>query len=184
MHKLFKSVHLLALSLWSGAIVFFAFVVALPTIQAMRQLAQTPGNWLALHTEQQGTRLAGEFLDVVFARYFPFQGVCGAAALLTGCFLLTLSSRLARVRLGLIVLAFLGVNLNYWVLAPWVHDLRQQRYSQDKVLADAAQSTFALVHNWSLAVDLLGLACVIVALILFACHAGPSASHSPSRACT
>lgn len=72
-----KIVHLISLALWSGAVLFFSFFVALPTIDRMKKLAVSSGNWLGLSTEQQGTRLAGEFLDVVFARYFPFQCVCG-----------------------------------------------------------------------------------------------------------
>src|SRR4051794_33179260 len=109
-----KVLHVLSLGLWSGAVCFFSFFVALPTIDAMRRLAQTPGNWLGLKSEQEGTRLAGEFLDLVFGRYFPFQFVCGLVALTTACWWVTQAGWLPKVRVALIGLAVILVGCNLW----------------------------------------------------------------------
>lgn len=162
-----KSLHLVSLALWSGAVVFFSFFVALPTIDSMKRLAQSTGNWLKLTTEQQGTRLAGEFLDVVFSRYFPFQCICGLMALLTACWWWNTPGWLGKMRVILIALACSGAAVNYFVLAPHVHELRTQRYSEDKQVADAANAAFGKAHNYSLIIDMAGLLCVLIALILF-----------------
>jgi hypothetical protein len=161
-----KVLHVLSLGLWAGAVCFFSFFIALPTIAAMRKLAQTPGNWLGLKTEQEGTRLAGEFLDLVFARYFPFQFVCGLVALVTACWWVTHAGWLPKVRVTLVGLALLLVAANLWYFAPHVHELRQQRYSTDPEIARVANEAFNPAHTWSLLADMLGLLCVLAALAL------------------
>ena len=158
--------HTLALAFWSGAVIFFAFFVALPTIDSMKQLAQRAGNWLGLSTEQQGTRLAGEFLDVVFARYFPFQCVCGLVALLASLWWWNVPGWLSKVRVLVIALALGGALANHFVLAPRVQELRTQRYSTDATVAEKASAAFGPAHTASLLVDLAGIALVIVAIIL------------------
>lgn len=163
---LLKIIHTLALAFWSGAVVFFAFFVALPTIDSMKQLAQRTGNWLGLSTELQGTRLAGEFLDVVFNRYFPFQCICGLAALVTALFWWSIPGWISKIRVLVIALALAGAVANQFVLAVRVHELRSQRYSTDASLAEKASAAFGPAHTASLLVDLAGVALVIVALIM------------------
>ncbi len=159
-------VHALSLAVWSGAMFFFSFFVALPTIEGMKRFAQSSGNWLNLSTEQQGTRLAGEFLDLVFARYFPFQCVCGLLALLTSLWWWNTPGWLAKVRVLVIALALGGAALNYFVLAPRVHDLRTDRYSSDVALAEKANAAFGPAHTASLLVDMATLLCVLIAIVL------------------
>ena len=164
--SILKIIHLLALSVWSGAVVFFSFFVALPVIDSMKKLAQTKNNWLHLSTEQHGTQLAGEFLNVVYARYFPFECVCGVVALATSLWWWNTPSWSAKLRI-IVVAAGLGcAALNLFVLAPRVHELRTDRYSSDVQVAEKANAAFGPAHTASLLVDLVGLLCVIVALIL------------------
>lgn len=162
----FKVLHALSLGLWAGAVCFFSFFVALPTIAAIRRLAQTPGNWLGLKTEQEGTRLAGEFLDLVFARYFPFQLVCGIVALLTACWWVTQAGWLPKVRVAVVAFALILVAANLWFFAPRVHELRQQRYSTDAETARLANEAFNPAHSISLVADLAGFLCVLIALAM------------------
>lgn len=162
----FKIVHILALALWAGAVFFFSFFVALPTIDSMKRLAQSTGNWLGLSTEQQGTRLAGEFLDVVFARYFPFQCVCGILALATSLWWWSVPGWMNKLRVAVVALALGGSAFNYFVLAPRVHELRADRYSADAAVAEKANAAFGPAHTASLLVDMVALGLVIIAIIL------------------
>lgn len=161
-----KMIHLLSLALWSGAVLFFSFFVALPTIDRMKKLATSTGNWLGLSSEQQGTRLAGEFLDIVFSRYFPFQCVCGIVAFATSLWWWNLPGWISKLRVAVLALALGGAAWNYFVLAPRVHELRAQRYSEDATVAQTANATFGAAHNISLLIDMAGLLAVLVALIL------------------
>jgi hypothetical protein len=163
-----KAVHLLALGAWSGAVLFFSFFTALPVLGQMKTWAVQPGNWLGLKTEAEGTRVAGEFLNIVFARYFPFQLVCGVVAVATALWWWQQAGVLGRIRAGLLVAALAGVAMNYWVLAPKVYELRQQRYMADAAQAEAANAAFGPAHSWSLVVDMVGWLCVVVALALYA----------------
>ncbi len=157
-------IHVLALGFWSGAVLFFSFFVALPVIDQMKRLAQTSGNWLNLTTEQQGSRLAGEFLNIVFARYFPFQCVCGVLALATALWWWNIPGWVSKARVLLVALALTCAVVNLLVLAPKVHELRAQRYDANPQVAEAANQAFGPAHTYSLLVDMFGLLCVIVAL--------------------
>jgi uncharacterized membrane protein len=161
-----KLIHLLAVAAWSGGVLFFSFFIALPTIEAMKKLATTPGNWLGLSTEQQGTRLAGEFLDVAFARYFPFQLVCGVMALATALWWWNTPGWVAKARVIVIVLGLACITTNLTVLGPKVHALRADRYSVDAAVAEKANAAFGPAHTASLLTDMVGLLCALIALAL------------------
>lgn len=171
-----RVLHLLSLGLWSGAVVFFSFFVALPTIEAMRRFAHTGGNWLHLSTEAEGTRLAGLFLDSVFGHYFLFQIGCGVVALLTSLRWLGRAGWMFKGRGVLIVAALVLAACNQWVLGPKVHELREQRYSSDAEVARRTNEAFGPAHSVSLTADMAGLGCVLVALALAAWQ-----SPEPSR---
>lgn len=168
MFALVKILHLLSLGLWSGAIVFFSFFVALPTIEAMRRFAQTGGNWLHLATETEGTQLAGLFLDSVFGHYFLFQIGCGVVALATGLRWLGRPGWIPKGRVLLIAAALVLAGCNQWVFGVRVHELREQRYSSDAEVARRANEAFGPAHSLSLTSDMTGLLCVLVALALAA----------------
>lgn len=163
-----RIVHLLAVGTWVGGIVFFSFFTALPIIGRMRELATTPGNWLGLTTEQQGTRVAGEALDVVFARYFPFQVICGVIAVLTAAVWVTTPGGVNRARFAFLCLGLGLATLNLTYFAPQVHAARMQRYSSDAAVAKAGEEAFGPLHTRSLLCDMATLACAATALALAA----------------
>ncbi|GBD34935.1 hypothetical protein HRbin36_00039 [bacterium HR36] len=177
------AVHLMGLSLWLGTLVFFPFCVALPVIGGMKALAARPDNWLHLQSENEGIRLAGEFLDIVFQRYFLFQLGCGLAAVCPALFWWP-AGRVHRVRLIVLLLALVLVVVNEWGLAEQVRYWRQERYASTPAkaaidnagarptppdqLAHSAQAeaAFQFWHNWSLAADMAVLILVFIALLL------------------
>jgi hypothetical protein len=182
---LLQAVHLVGSGVWLGALIFFPFCVALPVIDGMQALAKRPDNWLHLHSEKEGIRLAGEFLDIVFARYFLFQLGCGLAALIPAMLWLRYPGKVHRFRVVLLVAAVLLVAGNQWWLAKQVHHWRHARYgpeatSTDSVSTNAARSSaentpasgadaeqaFWFWHTLSLAADLLVLVLVLVVLLL------------------
>jgi uncharacterized membrane protein len=64
-----RIVHLLALGLWVGSVVFFSFIVA-PTLFGTL-----------------GRETAGRAVSAIFPRYYAFGGICGAVTLLSGLLL-------------------------------------------------------------------------------------------------
>lgn len=161
-----KMIHLLALGLWLGANAFFSFCVALPIIGRMKELAATPGNWLGLTDEKQGVRVAGEALDVVFARYFPFQVACGAVAVLTALLWFTSPGMANKARGSVLCFALGLATLNLVWFAPKVHEARLMRYDENPETAKAGEAAFGPWHTCSLICDLATLVCVAVALAL------------------
>ena len=168
MKTLGRIVHLLALGLWFGSVMFFSFFTALPIIRHMETQAARPSHWLKLEDKKQGVRVAGEALEPVFARYFPLQIICGAAAILTLRAWHGGLPKLGRARLGLIALAFLLACLNTFWLARTVHALRTERYDLDPVVAQRAQEAFSAWHSYSLWTDMAGLACLALGFALAA----------------
>lgn len=69
MTALLRFVHLLALGVWVGSVVFFSFVTA-------------PALFGALPRD-----LAGRTVSAIFPRYYALGGACGALALLSGLLL-------------------------------------------------------------------------------------------------
>ncbi len=182
---LLQIAHLLGSGVWLGALIFFPFCVALPVIDGMQALAKRPDNWLHLHSEKEGIRLAGELLDIVFARYFLFQLGCGLAALVPAILWLRYPGKLHRFRVVLLVAAVLLVAGNQWWLAKKVHHWRHARYSLEATSASSvstnvsrssaentptsgadAEQAFWFWHTLSLAADLLVLVLVLVVLLL------------------
>ena len=90
MNSLARVVHILALGLWFGGGAIFSFLVAVQLFAKLEALGATPPGerpeWLMLSAsfdKAAGTRLAGETISPMFARYFAVQGVCGFLALVT-----------------------------------------------------------------------------------------------------
>jgi hypothetical protein len=163
-----KAFHLIALGLWLGSVTFFSFFTALPIINKYRELAKQSGNWLGFTNESQGTRAAGEALEVVFTSYFPFQVACGMVALLTAFSWWNVPGVLSKLRVVLVALA-LGLSaLNLLVLAPRVSELRNERYAADPQAAATAEAKFGPAHTYSLLTDMATLLLVIAAMVLAA----------------
>ena len=121
---LVKMFHLLALGLWAGAMVFFSFFTALPIIGDWPARLTQAGHWMGISDAKQGTRAAGEVLDLLFQRYFPFQLVVGLVAVATAAWLATLPGWLAKVRMLLTVAALALAAAN------WLYPLRPVAYPQ------------------------------------------------------
>lgn len=172
--QLVQMIHLLALGLWAGAMVFFSFFTALPIISDWPGRLQQPGHWLQITEARQATRAAGEVLDILFQRYFPFQVVCGLIAVITAAPSVLNADWLSKVRVGVLVIALILASLNCLYLAPAVHQARLERYSADPLVAQAAEANFGPAHSRSLLADL-----TVLTLVLFALGSGAWMTGSP-----
>lgn len=142
-----KVLHVLALGLWFGTVLFFTFVVGLNLFGTFEQVAaEAPAKrpiwfpmWQAYDgpspdptfpeplRREQGTRAAGVAIGPMFKWYFGIQAVCGLLALATAlAFYRAGAARVHRLRVGVLILALLTVALGWW-LERVVNDLRVPR---------------------------------------------------------
>jgi uncharacterized membrane protein len=141
-----RGVPVIAVSLWLGAMLFFAFVVA-------------PAAFGALEREA-----AGRFVSAVFPRYYLTGAVLGAVALL-GCIARGMSSGWTRAEwlaLSLVSL-MLALTLYAWIVVlPAAHAARSMR-GDGPGTQEAAR--FARLHRLSSALNgvvmLAGIALVV-----------------------
>jgi hypothetical protein len=166
MMTLLKIVHVLSLGLWVGGMTFFSFFTALPLINDLKENVKQPGHWLNLSTDQQGTRLAGESLEIIFARYFPYQVVCGVIALGTALVWFGNEGWVHKARVIILAVAVILAATNWLYLAPQVSQARTQRYSADTAVKEQAEATFKKMHNYSLGADMLTLLLAGIALAM------------------
>jgi len=148
MSTLAKTLHVLALGLCFGTLIFFT-LTGLVLVQAFEQVSSLPADqrpqWLPLPPEmdrtpppskrfpdpvrkEQGSRLFGYAVSPLFPWYFGIQTICLAIALLTAipwC-LASGSSRVDQVRAWLLFMALIGAGSGWW-LEHVVSDLRQAR---------------------------------------------------------
>ncbi len=142
-----KIVHVLALGLWFGTVIFFSFVVGVSLFDTFDRVAKEepadrdvwfpmwkaydgpPGN--AIFQEplrrEQGSRAAGVAIGQLFPWYFAIQAVCGlvtAATALAWC--RAGAARRHRVRAGILLAALATVALGWW-LERKVEELREPR---------------------------------------------------------
>jgi acyl-phosphate glycerol 3-phosphate acyltransferase len=177
-----KTVHVLALGLWFGTVVFFSFFVALTLFQTLETVgadaAHRP-NWFPLPAgfrpsegpiegpKEQGTRAAGYVIGPLFDYYFVVQGACGflAAATALPWPRLQPDRKVHRVRVALVLAALVTV-LAGWPLERKVHDLRTPRNeamdaflqhpdnSELRQAALSAKSEFGTWHLFSVFLNL------------------------------
>jgi glycerol-3-phosphate acyltransferase PlsY len=198
MNTLTKTIHVLALGLWFGTVVFFTFVVGLVLFHAFELLGEQPveqrPKWFPLPAayarqdsvldgpKEQGTRAAGAAVGALFPWYFAIQGACGLLALGTALGLSRAHpGRVHRVRSILLLLALLFV-LAGWPLEQKVNALRGPRNEAvsafltsrpeqaDKARTAAleAKAEFGLWHGLSLLLNFATLGLVTVAMALAA----------------
>lgn len=161
MSQLGKTLHVLAVGLWFGSVVFFTVtgLVVFDTFEkiAVKPAAERPG-WLPVPPQyeqprpsprlpdplrkEQGTRVGGAVVGPLFPIYFGLQAVCAAVAAITAFGFL--GSRqpgtASRLRFGVLVAALLCVAVG-WGLEWKVSELRIPRDEQtDALLATAAPS--------------------------------------------
>jgi glycerol-3-phosphate acyltransferase PlsY len=136
-----RTIHVMAMGLWFGTIVFFT-VAALIIFQSF-EAADLPV-WIPALTKEQRTQLAGLAVGPIFPWFFLIQGICGLLALVTGWF--KPSRRIDKVRFLVLALAFATV-LAGWPIAEKVGELRKERYSLEPT-STAAESILAEFGKW------------------------------------
>ena len=190
MTRLSKSLHVLAVALWFGTVVFFTFVVALTLFSRFEQLAEdgprhawfqrTP--WFERIDDaingphEQGTRAAGAAVGWIFPWYFGLQGVCGLVALATAL-PWARHGGVHRLRLSLLLtaltLVIAGWAVEHYISQgawdmPALRDIRNraveaylQNPSPDAATAmQAARGKFGMWHGISLLLNFAVIACV------------------------
>jgi acyl phosphate:glycerol-3-phosphate acyltransferase len=161
MIALLRTMHVLSVALWFGAVAFFTVAGVLifnafereslkkaderpawfPTAELYDKEPPPKSNFPDPLIKEQGSRAAGVAVSEIFPVYFMLQAGCGALAVLTALGLtLMQGGRLNAVRLVVCVLA-LAAALGGWWLERRVHDLRDVRSERtDAVLASASPS--------------------------------------------
>ena len=162
MSCLVKTIHVLAVALWFGAVAFFTVSGLLifgafereslkvadereawfPPASLYEGEAPPDAKFPEPLRKEQGSRAAGVAVGEIFPVYFLLQAGCGAVAVLTALVLaLGQGGRLNGVRLVVCVLALAAV-LGGWWLERKVHDLRGPRNQlTDAVLASPSPTT-------------------------------------------
>lgn len=131
-----KTVHVLALGLWFGTVVFFTFVVGLTLLATFDQLTNADKQprpvWLPVPpgfempppsprfptplSVEQGRRLFGAAVGPMFVWYFGIQTVCAVLALATAWSWRNLPrSKVHRARAVVLALALVTVGLSWWL---------------------------------------------------------------------
>jgi len=155
MAALLRLVHLLALGLWVGSVVFFSLIVA-PTLFGTL-----------------GREAAGRAVSAIFPRYYAFGCSCGLLALSSG--LLLGARQAARGRLLLIEIALVAlmtgiVVYSGRVVLPQASQARAALgETQGSPGRDEAQARFDALHRRSVLLNgtvlLLGLAAFSLAVV-------------------
>lgn len=147
MMHLSKILHVLALGLWFGTVIFFSFVVGLNLFGTFERAAvEPPGDrevWLPMWNaydgpapaqglpdplrKEQGTRAAGVALTPLFHWYFRIQAVCALLAAATAFSWRRLGiGRTHRLRAAVLLAALVTVGLGWW-MERVIGDLREPR---------------------------------------------------------
>ncbi|HTU89640.1 MAG TPA: glycerol-3-phosphate 1-O-acyltransferase PlsY [Gemmataceae bacterium] len=142
-----KILHVLALGLWFGTVVFFSFVVGLNLFGTFERVAaEAPGErevWFPMWTaydgpspdlalpnplrKEQGTRAAGVALVPLFNWYFGIQAGCAVLATATALWWGRRGAgRVHSLRAGILLAALVTVVLG-WRLMLVVEDMRESR---------------------------------------------------------
>ncbi len=160
--------------LWFGSAVFFSLVATPVIFHTFAVLAEQPQEarpaWLpSAFTKENATQLAGLAVGPIFPWYFLLEGVCGVLAVATALAWLRSEPQVTvhKLRFYLLAAALATVVLG-WPIAQQVSAFRADRYSPDPVVAEAAKVNFATWHVFSLALNLVTVALVMVALALAA----------------
>jgi acyl phosphate:glycerol-3-phosphate acyltransferase len=171
-----KTVHVLALGLWFGTIIFFTLVVAIVLLSTFETLGSQPAAerpaWLPVASDldkDKGIRLFGFAIGPLFPWFFLVQGVCGLLAVATALSWPSgqPSPTVAKVRTWCLLLA-LATVLAGWPLAQKVSRLRLDRYSADSAVAEGARAAFGSWHTYSLSLTFVTMILVGIAMALAA----------------
>src|SRR5579884_255026 len=142
-----KILHVLALGLWFGTVIFFSFVVGLNLFETFERVAAAPPAerevWFPMWNaydgpspdptfpeplrKEQGTRAAGVALGPLFHWYFGIQAVCGVLALATALAWLRIGAgRVHAYRVRILFAALVMVALG-WLVMRYVENVRASR---------------------------------------------------------
>jgi glycerol-3-phosphate acyltransferase PlsY len=142
-----KILHVLALGLWFGTVVFFTFVVGLVLLHTFEAEALKPAeqraDWFPIWDypndkvdsarlpdplrKEQGTRAFGAAVSPLFDWYYGIQGVCALLTLATAfAWSSRKEQRIHRLRTLVLLVATLTVGVGWW-LERKVSDLREPR---------------------------------------------------------
>jgi uncharacterized membrane protein len=152
---LLRTVHLLALGVWVGSVVFFSFFTA-PTLFG------------ALPRD-----MAGRAVSAIFPRYYALGAACGAVALLSGLLLGARQPAFGRLLTGELVLLVLMTGIVLYagrVVLPQAAQARLALPALEGTAAhEEAQARFDALHRRSVLLNgtvlILGIAStVLVAL--------------------
>jgi acyl-phosphate glycerol 3-phosphate acyltransferase len=183
MLTLIKTIHVLALGLWFGTVVFFTLVVAVVLLHTFEGLAVERPPWLPVAGDldkDHAIRLFGFAIGPLFPWFFSVQAICGVLAVGTAFGLpAEPSATVYKVRGWVLSLALLTVIAG-WPLAQKVSHLRLERYSTDAVVAEQARAAFAAWHTYSLLLTFVTMILVAVGMALAAQL--PAAATEPAAA--
>jgi glycerol-3-phosphate acyltransferase PlsY len=149
MQALTRTVHVLAMGLWFGSVVFFTFFVGLVLFSHFEKVATGPvkdqPTWLTIPpeftrpppsdkfpdplTKEIGSRIGGAAVGPIFPWYYGVQAVCGVLALATALGWYWLPGQpgtVEKVRVVVLLLALVAVSVGYWMEGV-VHELREER---------------------------------------------------------
>jgi acyl phosphate:glycerol-3-phosphate acyltransferase len=195
MNLLAKTLHLYAVGLWFGTLVFFTLAGVLLFETFERKTTRERPAWLPAPaeylkpapsdkfpnplTKEQGSRLAGAAVGPLFPWYFGIQTVCALVALVTALAWMG-RGRVHRLRAGVLGAALVAVGVGWW-LEQVVEGLRKPRYAltdavlqsphpsdADVTAAEEARAKFLAWHNCSLIDNFVILLLVALALGLAA----------------
>jgi acyl-phosphate glycerol 3-phosphate acyltransferase len=155
-----KVVHVLAVGLWFGSVVFFTFVVGLTLFGTFSQLTELPKDqrplWLPVPPEldreltaktfptplrkEQGSRIAGAAVGPMFTWYYATQLVCAVLALATALAWWGTAGGDNRTRVIVVGVALVTVA-GGWLLERKVEALRVTRTETSDAVLRAASPT-------------------------------------------
>jgi acyl-phosphate glycerol 3-phosphate acyltransferase len=154
-----KTLHVLALGLWFGTVIFFT-ITGLLISRAYEEVSVKSGGqrplWFPLPAaynqarpsdkfpeplrKEQGSRAFGEAVAPLFPWYFGIQAVCGLIAAATALTFVRASGTVHRIRAALLLLALFAVGAGLW-LERVVDEMRGPRNNlTDAVLTSSSPS--------------------------------------------
>jgi len=147
MFRASKILHVLAVGLWFGTVIFF-FVTTAVLFSAF------------------GAQTVGSTVGPLFDVYFPLQVGCGVVAVITALAWLR-AGRLHRYRVA-VLSAALATAIAGWPLAQHVKALRLDRVSPDREVAAQAEAVFGRWHNYSMLLNCVTMVLVTAGMALAA----------------
>jgi hypothetical protein len=158
MIALLRTLHVIALAVWLGSVVFFTIAgvlifAAFEEVSRLPQGDQPRPDWFPLPEMfnkdspdqgfpnplrlEQGSRAGGAVVSKIFPVYFLLQTICAAIAMFTALLLLkNQGGRLDTVRLIVCALGLAAVLVGWW-LERYVSELREPRNDRTDIVLKA-----------------------------------------------